>query len=268
MRPTRSHWDRRSLELQQIGEKSTSRDCCVCIANESRCRKTGRSPYTAAAASCGDMQPRRRAGGQGSGPGETRAAGYPACAAWIGPARRRPSASTRRLLLALILGATGTGHVAAIQLWLTPRLAPEPRTAIRVLGECEWSASRLREGGDTKTTSPQRPETTTRLLASALHFERDEHRLHSGHRWILRGVVDEAHEAPGRRLLIRGHADRTGPEGWNETLSRMRARSVAVFLRQHGIERRRLIVEACSDSIPAGPAVDEAMNRRVEIYWR
>lgn len=214
------------------------------------------------------MQSNHRAGGQGRHPGEARDPQTLSQVCWGSPAGRRSAVSRGQLLLALLLGVTGTGELMAIHLWLAPRLAVRRQAAVLAFGEDNWSVPLPRCTRDAGTVPLGQSSAPVRPLSPTLYFERDEYRLHSGHRWVLGGVVDKARAAPGRQLLIRGHADRTGPAGWNGTLSRKRALSVAAFLRDHGLEWRRLIVEACADSIPARPDADEAMNRRVEVYWR
>lgn len=171
-------------------------------------------------------------------------------------------------MLALALGAMGTGDLLAIHCWLAPCLLVEPKTAIRALGEQTWPAPHLTPSREAEKGPPPPPTSPARPLAPALYFERDEFQLHSGHRRLLKDVVNKAREEPERQLLIRGHADRTGPDGWNEALSRWRAHAVAEFLWQHGIDRRRLVMQACGASLPADPRGDEAMNRRVEVLWK
>ena len=72
-------------------------------------------------------------------------------------------------------------------------------------------------------------------------------------------------------ILIVGHTDSTGDEGWNRRLSRARAQAVADYLAGNGIEPGRLIVEGRGS---AEPIADNAtrygrsLNRRIEFELR
>jgi OOP family OmpA-OmpF porin len=72
------------------------------------------------------------------------------------------------------------------------------------------------------------------------------------------------------RIVIAGHADRSGPESHNQALSERRARSVAQALGQRGIPARTMKVEAYGETQPRVPTADgvrEPQNRRVEIVF-
>lgn len=82
----------------------------------------------------------------------------------------------------------------------------------------------------------------------------------------------EADYAVGRpvRIVIAGHADRSGPEDYNQALSERRARSVAQALGQRGIPTSTMGIEAHGESEPRVPTTDgvrEPQNRRVEIVF-
>ena len=72
------------------------------------------------------------------------------------------------------------------------------------------------------------------------------------------------------RVVIAGHADRSGPEAYNQGLSERRARNVAQALGQRGIPASAMGVEAYGESQPRVPTADgvrEPQNRRVEIVF-
>jgi OmpA-OmpF porin, OOP family len=72
------------------------------------------------------------------------------------------------------------------------------------------------------------------------------------------------------RIVIAGHADRSGPEAYNQGLSEGRARSVAQALGQRGIPTATMQVEAYGESQPRVPTADgvrEPQNRRVEVIF-
>jgi len=72
------------------------------------------------------------------------------------------------------------------------------------------------------------------------------------------------------RILIEGHADRTGVEVYNSWLSQLRAETVAGALAALGIDRQRMQVRAYGSRRPAtdgGVAKALRRNRRVEISF-
>ncbi|MGH6915260.1 MAG: OmpA family protein, partial [Geminicoccales bacterium] len=72
------------------------------------------------------------------------------------------------------------------------------------------------------------------------------------------------------RVVVAGHADRSGLESYNENLSLRRAQSVAQALGQRGIAASTMKLEAYGESQPRVPTADgvrEPQNRRVEIIF-
>ena len=72
------------------------------------------------------------------------------------------------------------------------------------------------------------------------------------------------------RLTVAGHADRSGPEPYNEDLSERRAQNVARALAQRGVPERAMAVEWYGERRPRIPTPDdqrEPRNRRVEIVF-
>jgi OOP family OmpA-OmpF porin len=72
------------------------------------------------------------------------------------------------------------------------------------------------------------------------------------------------------RVMVAGHADRSGPEPYNEALSEQRARNVARALLQRGVPEQALGVEWFGERrprIPTGDDEREPRNRRVEIVF-
>ena len=72
------------------------------------------------------------------------------------------------------------------------------------------------------------------------------------------------------RVVIAGHADRSGPEAYNLALSERRARSVAQALGERGIPAGTMDVKGYGESQPRVPTDDgvrEPQNRRVEIVF-
>ena len=72
------------------------------------------------------------------------------------------------------------------------------------------------------------------------------------------------------RIVIAGHADRSGSEAYNQALSERRARNVAQALGQRGVPASTMTLEAYGEIRPRVPTADgvrEPQNRRVEIVF-
>jgi outer membrane protein OmpA-like peptidoglycan-associated protein len=73
---------------------------------------------------------------------------------------------------------------------------------------------------------------------------------------------------PHGRVTVVGHADRSGPEAYNDGLSERRAKAVADILLRSGVSADRLTVRFEGERKPAVPTEDgvrEGANRRAEI---
>jgi outer membrane protein OmpA-like peptidoglycan-associated protein len=85
---------------------------------------------------------------------------------------------------------------------------------------------------------------------------------------ILENLKRFLSENPKVRLAIYGHTDNVGDEQSNIILSEKRAGAVLDFLREHGIDNKRLISKGFGELIPiAGNDTEEgrALNRRTEF---
>jgi outer membrane protein OmpA-like peptidoglycan-associated protein len=83
----------------------------------------------------------------------------------------------------------------------------------------------------------------------------------------------EADFAAGRhaRVVVAGHADRSGPDAYNESLSERRARTVAEALAARDLPASAMAVEWHGERQPRVAQADgtkEPQNRRVEITFR
>jgi OmpA-OmpF porin, OOP family len=91
---------------------------------------------------------------------------------------------------------------------------------------------------------------------------------------VAMAVLDQVHSdylrARPVRVTVAGHADRSGPEPYNEALSERRAENVARALLQRGVPEHALEVEWFGERRPRVPTPDgqkEPRNRRVEIVF-
>jgi outer membrane protein OmpA-like peptidoglycan-associated protein len=100
-------------------------------------------------------------------------------------------------------------------------------------------------------------------------FEAGSAELTPAARAHLRRVVDRVREDPDVEVLLRGHSDGSGGEGFD--LSDRRARSVRAFLAEQGVAPRRIAWVGLGDSQPiasGSSAEGQRRNRRVEIVLR
>jgi len=85
-------------------------------------------------------------------------------------------------------------------------------------------------------------------------------------------TLDEAanilRDEPDVEVSVDGHTDDVGTDAYNQGLSERRAKSVVVYLAQHGVSASRLHAQGFGESRPvATNATDDgrAQNRRVEL---
>jgi len=87
---------------------------------------------------------------------------------------------------------------------------------------------------------------------------------------VLEQVREDYERGLPARLIIAGHADRSGPESYNLGLSERRARNVARALVERGVPDDALQLEWYGETQPRVPTEDgvrEPQNRRVEIVF-
>ena len=87
---------------------------------------------------------------------------------------------------------------------------------------------------------------------------------------VLDQVVADYERGRPSRVVVAGHADRSGTEAYNEELSEQRARNVAAALVARGVPQAALDVQWFGESQPRIATPDgarEPQNRRVEIVF-
>lgn len=77
---------------------------------------------------------------------------------------------------------------------------------------------------------------------------------------------------PGGRVVVEGHTDATGSQGYNQWLSKRRAQAVRAALASHGIAMSDIVAMGLGSEFPLssnGTLEGQRDNRRVEIsvYW-
>lgn len=104
-----------------------------------------------------------------------------------------------------------------------------------------------------------------------IYFDWDSARITPEGMRIVDQAAAEARSASGARIVIVGHADRSGAESYNLRLSLRRADAVRAALAQRGVATERTSVTALGESEPAVPTADgvrEPRNRRVVVTIR
>lgn len=111
---------------------------------------------------------------------------------------------------------------------------------------------------------PPKPITRNFLV----FFDWDSATLTSQARSIVQSAANEVRRAGKARIRLTGHADRSGPNRYNQKLSMRRAVVVRRQLERLGIGRNDIAVFARGETQPLVPTADgirEPQNRRVEI---
>lgn len=88
---------------------------------------------------------------------------------------------------------------------------------------------------------------------------------------VLSNISLVLNDYPYTELFIEGHADSSGRQDFNKQLSQMRAKNVAIFMRDHGVRANRLAIAGygatrpvASNETPEG----RQQNRRVIVKIR
>ena len=72
-------------------------------------------------------------------------------------------------------------------------------------------------------------------------------------------------ELAAAEIIIEGHTDAHGPEGYNQSLSEQRAQAVADFLIEAGVAAERMSVFGLGEAAPRMSDPFDPDNRRVEL---
>ncbi|MFZ4126216.1 MAG: OmpA family protein, partial [Rickettsiales bacterium] len=122
------------------------------------------------------------------------------------------------------------------------------------------------DGTVTTKAEPAEPVETT---SSILYFPFDDDRLTSLALDALNELIDYVKSSGDAKVVLNGHADRSGSDTYNFTLSERRSRFVLDRLLAAGIDPARISYFAFGETDPQVPTEDgikEPANRRVEIF--
>lgn len=103
-----------------------------------------------------------------------------------------------------------------------------------------------------------------------IHFDSGKDQFKPSSLGTLNAVLEVIKRDPKRAFRIAGHTDSDGTDPSNQDLSERRARTVILWLVEHGVESNRLEREGYGESRPAAPndtASGKALNRRVELSY-
>ena len=99
-------------------------------------------------------------------------------------------------------------------------------------------------------------------------FDFDKATLKSGAQQEISRLASVLREHPNRNLIVEGHTDNVGSDGYNQSLSQQRAQSVKDALIRQGIDPNRIVAKGYGEAYPVVSNDSEAgrqQNRRVEV---
>ena len=157
--------------------------------------------------------------------------------------------------LALAAGTTGCPK--------KPKATPTPEPSPTATATPDLDTV-MREGVPT----PEGEGVTVGCGDTPVYFELDSSALTEESTAVVKGVVSCLTANTGWKVTVEGHADERGGTQYNLALGERRARGVADYLKNAGVESGRVSTVSFGEEKPADPGHDEAawaMNRRVEF---
>ncbi len=116
---------------------------------------------------------------------------------------------------------------------------------------------------------PPPPPTKEKIVLRAVHFDFNKSNIRPDARPILDEAVRMLKQRGEVKIVVEGHTDSVGSDGYNMKLSHRRADAVKHYLVGHGIAARRITTEGFGKRQPVASndtAEGRAQNRRVEIH--
>lgn len=105
-------------------------------------------------------------------------------------------------------------------------------------------------------------------ISGDVAFDLNKATLKPEFRWELDQIITTLNESPETKFEIVGHADSTGEADYNQGLSERRAKAVANYFAQNGIDPNRFTSFGRGEMDPVAPnetREGRAKNRRVDI---
>lgn len=109
------------------------------------------------------------------------------------------------------------------------------------------------------------------IMPGDVTFDTNSSSIKSDFYHILNDAAQVLNRYPATYVDVVGHADSTGPDAYNQTLSEQRASSVGSYLISQGVLRDRFYIAGMGERSPiaSNDTVEgRARNRRVEILIR
>jgi outer membrane protein OmpA-like peptidoglycan-associated protein len=117
---------------------------------------------------------------------------------------------------------------------------------------------------------PAEPDPCVQIVQlEGVNFDLNQATLRPDARAVLDGVAGTLKTCPAKRVRIEAHTDSSGSDPYNLDLSNRRAKTVADYLAERGLDPSRLESEGHGEKRPiATNATPEgrALNRRVELH--
>jgi outer membrane protein OmpA-like peptidoglycan-associated protein len=104
--------------------------------------------------------------------------------------------------------------------------------------------------------------------SSGIYFDTEQYNINSASEQTLQKLSGILKEYPDTNILVEGHTDSQGGDGYNLTLSKNRAQAVTNYLVNNGIQKNRLDTKWYGEAQPKydnSTAEGRAKNRRVEL---
>ena len=100
-----------------------------------------------------------------------------------------------------------------------------------------------------------------------IYFDYDSYELREESRTYLTSIVSILNRVPEAKISIDGHASQEGSRWYNERLAYRRAKTVADYLVEQGVDADRVIVVGHGSLVPNDENVNGelALDRRVEV---
>lgn len=118
-------------------------------------------------------------------------------------------------------------------------------------------------------TISEKLEDNEAITLRNIFFDHDQASLKTTSNAELNRITDLLSTEQSLSILIKGHTDNAGDEGYNLKLSQQRAQAVRQALIRRGIAAERMIAQGMGESTPIAPNETEAgraKNRRVELF--
>jgi len=175
-----------------------------------------------------------------------------------------------------VQGIAGIGYMIApdIQLFADYRYLyaddPDLKTNAGVDAQSEYTNHTVLLGVRVSFAAPPPPPPPPPPVAREylVFFDFDSSQITPEAMSVLRTVADNVPKANAQAVRAIGHADRSGPDRYNQRLSLRRAEAVKAQLIQLGVPANEISIEGRGETDPLVPTADgarEPQNRRVQI---